>query len=128
MAFSHRITQSIEVAGESIIGAVSYSGSRLERLDESAPDSATTAFITSLDVSAVKSFYLLSDKAVTFNTNAADASGGQSISLLADTPYVWNTGSRDTFKLTTDVTAVYIVNASGGAARIRMEALLDATP
>lgn len=84
-------------------------------------------FAVTLDVSQVKAFYLVSDKNVTFETNNS-ATPANTLSLVADIPYVWYTNKYDTFKLTTDVTAVYITNASGATATIYMFAILDVTP
>jgi hypothetical protein len=80
-----------------------------------------------LDVSACKSFYLESDQDVTFETNDG-AAADDTIALKADVPYVWHTDSYDSFLLGTDVTSVFITNASGSTATIRCVALFDVTP
>jgi len=80
-----------------------------------------------LDVSACKSFYLESDQDVTFETNDG-STPDNTIALKADTPYVWHTDAYDSFLLDTDVTSVFITNASGATATIYCVALFDATP
>lgn len=96
--------------------------------DESVADSQTDYQITvALDVSAVQVFYLVSSQAVTFETNDG-STPDDTISLVADFPYVWSTDSYDSFLLGTDLTDVFITNASGSAALINMWALIDPTP
>lgn len=84
-------------------------------------------FSVTIDVSQVKGFYLVSDKSITFETNDSGAPTN-TISLVANIPYVWYTNKYDTFKLTSDVTGVYITNASGATATIYMFVILDVTP
>ena len=79
-----------------------------------------------LDVSLCKSFYLVSDQDVLFETNAIDATGGNAISLLANVPYQWHITAYDSFLLTLDVTTVYVTNVSGETATISAIALYDA--
>lgn len=80
-----------------------------------------------IDVSAVKGFWLESDQDVTFETNDG-STPDNTISLLAGKPYVWDADSYDAFLLDTDVTAVFITNASGAAATIWLLVDYDATP
>jgi hypothetical protein len=79
-----------------------------------------------LDVSACKSFYLVSDQDVTFEDVAAGS--GVVIALKAGVPYVWHSDSYNAFLLTADVTSVFITNASGATATIYCLALYDPTP
>jgi len=95
---------------------------------ESVADSQTDFELNfDLDVSACKSFYLESDQDVTFETNNG-AAPDDTIALKASEPYVWHTQSYDSFLLSTDVTSVFITNASGSAAVIYCVALFDVTP
>lgn len=80
-----------------------------------------------LDVSACKSFYLESDQDVTFETNDG-TTPDDTIALKANKPYVWHVDAYDSFLLGTDVTSVFITNASGSTATIYLVALYDATP
>jgi hypothetical protein len=80
-----------------------------------------------LDVSACKSFYLESDQDVTFETNSG-AAADDTIALKANKPYIWHVDAYDSFLLGTDVTSVFITNASGSTATIYCVALYDATP
>lgn len=105
-----------------------YTSSAISELTEAVADSATDLEVTfTLDVSACKVFYLVSDQAVTVETN----NGGvpiDTITLVAGVPYLWTTDSYDAFLLGTDVTALFITNSSGSTANIELRALSDSTP
>jgi hypothetical protein len=79
-----------------------------------------------LDVSACKMFYLVSSQNVTFEDSAAG--DNVVIALKAGVPYVWHANSYDSFLLDTDVTSIFITNASGATATIYCLALYDPTP
>jgi hypothetical protein len=97
-------------------------------LSESVATASTDTLIAvSIDVSAVKAFYLVSSAAITVETNSGSAAD-DTLSLVAGQPYVWHTGSYDTFLLGTDVTGLYITNASGSTAAIELRVIQDATP
>lgn len=109
-------------------GGVTVTGSGLPGLDESIPDSSTDLAVTySLDVSAVVGFFMVSDAAVTIETNDG-TTPDDTMTLTAGVPYVWYTGKPEAFAFTTDITALYVTNSSGGAARLQIKALSDATP
>lgn len=130
MSFSHILTQSIQVSLAAVSGQKTYTAASRVSLSEAAPDSATTVMAAAIDVSALKSFFLLSDQDVNIGTN--DAYGGSpdaTIQLKAGVPYVWNTDSYDTFLLVAaDIVTLHVTNASGSSATIQMEALIDPTP
>ncbi len=128
-----RVTQSLSVDNRSIgdVGGNTYTataGGWL--LDGETVATAVTdqLAVAALDVSAVKSFILISDKAISFETNATNHAGGNIITLKANVPYVWNTDSYDTFQLTADVTAIYLTNASGATATVYCWANWDPSP
>lgn len=123
------IEERVTYGSTNIVKANTLTGGLVTQLiDESVADSSTDYEITlTLDVSAVKAFFLNSDQAVTFETNDG-TTPANTISLAADIPYVWYTGKYDSFLLTTDVTSIFITNASGSAATVNLWALIDATP
>ena len=128
MSFSHVHTQNIEAGGASISGGGTYSGSSQVRVSETVVTGSTDfEIVVGLDVSAVKSIVIKSDKAVTLETNSGSAAD-DTIALKANVPYVWNTDSYDAFLLGTDVTSIFITNASGSTATITIDAIVDATP
>jgi hypothetical protein len=114
--------------GRSISKSNSYSGSASISIEESVANSATDfAVVVAIDVSAIKAIYINSSKAVTMETNSGSAAD-ESISLLADKPYVWTNDSYFANLLETDITVLYFTNASGSAATVNIEVVLDATP
>lgn len=80
-----------------------------------------------LDVSAVKLFWIESDRNVTIETNNG-SSPADTLSLIAGEPYVWHSSSLDAFLLGTDVTNIYVTNTSGATATLYAGVVYDATP
>jgi hypothetical protein len=107
----------------------SFTGTLLTQIDgESVADSETDyEIVVALDVSAIQAIIITSDQDVTLETNSG-AAPDDTIALTANNPYVWYTGSYYTNLLTTDITSIFITNASGSTATIDVLALVDATP
>jgi hypothetical protein len=80
-----------------------------------------------MDVSEIAALYINSTQDVLLEVNDGAGTGG-SISLVADVPYVWHSSSYHTNLLGTDITAIFITNASGSTATIDMHFVYDATP
>ncbi len=107
---------------------VTVEGSATQSVDEDIATGQTNFEIAlALDVSAVKSIYICSDKDITLETNDG-ATPDDTIALSANVPYIWNTESYDALLLTVDVTSIFITNASGATANLVIEVLTDATP
>ena len=124
MSFTHQVTEKVLVGGESITKTNTLtSGSKIS-IDESLSIGTNTLVALTLDVSQVKACYILADTAMTIKTNSS-GSPANTLTLVANIPYVWYTNKYDTFKLTTDVTALYVTNAAAG--RLQMEFLVDPT-
>jgi hypothetical protein len=83
-----------------------------------------------VDVSACVMLYIKSTQDVTLETNSGTPGEGvDSLTLKANEPYIWWTGAPFTNVLDTDITTnVFITNASGAAAVVTFEAILDTTP
>lgn len=126
---THKITYKVEGSGVINTQTIESTVTGVSLIDgETVADGQTDSEINfDLDVSACKSFYLISSQAVTFETNSG-SSPADTISLRANEPYVWHTNAYDTFLLGTDVTSVFITNASGSTATIYCVAGFDATP
>ncbi len=124
---THRIKLGIEGSGISRSKEVSNTQAGISLIDGEEVATAETDYELDfdLDVSLCKSFYLESDQDVTFETNSGGAAD-DTIALKANEPYVWHTQSYDSFLLGTDVTSVFITNASGSTATIYCVALFDA--
>jgi hypothetical protein len=127
MAYSHTITFAVEPGINGLSHAKSYSASADRNFSETIAVGTDTLVSNPIDVSAVKSYYIVSDRVVTIETNSGSAAD-DTIVLKAGVPYVWNTDSYDAFLLGTDVTGFYITNASGGSAVVEQRCVLDATP
>ena len=130
----HTITYGIDASGISQSKPISNTQAGVNLIDGETVATAETDFEINfdLDVSACKSFYLVSDQDVTFETNSGTVDpgvDGEVIALRANEPYVWHTNSYDSFLLTVDIDAgVFISNASGETATIYCAALYDVTP
>ena len=128
MPFTHTILQRVTVENRNIAKTIEVEAGALSSLSESIADAATNLPVAfTLDVSATKSFLIVSDQAVTVKTNSSGAPANTLV-LVAGVPYIWHSSSYDTFKLTIDVTSLFVTNASGFAATLEIEALVDPTP
>jgi hypothetical protein len=129
MAFSHVVTWTIQGGSNVVTSSETYSGTARSSLEETITTGSTDTLITfAIDVSEIASIIIVSDQAIKLETNATDHAGGNEIDLKADVPYVWTTDSYDACLLTADVTKLYITNASGSTATLKIEVLTDATP
>lgn len=127
MAFSANVTEQIDSGGKTVGQVNTYSGDGRISVEATVPDATTDQLVAmSLDVSQIKTIYIVSTTALTFETNNA-ATPADSIALIAGVPYIWSTGGYFTNLITTDITAVYLTNASGSAATFNLEAIYDAT-
>jgi hypothetical protein len=128
MPFEQTIGQSVTAGGALVSKSKAYSAGHEKNLSEAVPNASTDLqFVFTLDVSAVKSFYAVSDQDITVETN----NGGtpvNTLALKANVPYIWTTDSYDTFKLTADVTSLFVTNASGQNATLDIRSLVDPTP
>ena len=94
-------------------------------------DAANVQISLAIDISVLKSIYLLCTKACTIYTNAA--SGGaydHSIALSAGVPRKWVSTGPDASPFAgdaTDVTSIF-VTAAGASGTLTIYALQDATP
>lgn len=127
--YEHSHSQSVSVGSGSIGGgAKKYQGSGQVRIDETIANGDTDKAVNfTLDVSTLKSIVILSDRALTLETNSSSAPTN-TIVLKAGVPYVWNTDSYDTCKITADVTSLFVTNGTGASARLQIDAVTDVTP
>jgi hypothetical protein len=85
--------------------------------------------LPTIDVSACVAIFILSTQDVLLETNAINAVGGDTLTLKANEPYLWWTAAPFANMLTEDIiTNVFVTNASGAAAIVTMEFILDTTP
>lgn len=123
--FTH--TQAASVLGLSLPSTDTFDGTLIAMPSQACADSATTVINLALDVSATQAFAIMSTEDVTVKTNS-EGSPDNTLALLANFPYIWTTKSYDSFKLTTDVVTLHVVNASGGSADVAALAIVDSTP
>jgi hypothetical protein len=96
-------------------------------VDELIADAVTNDLVSVMIVaSQLKTFFLWSDQDLTVKTNNS-GSPQETFNLKANKPVVWIAG-MSTSPIAGNVTALYITNASGSAATLRLLAGWDATP
>jgi len=92
------------------------------------PDSTSDQLITiAIDFSELEALYLFSDQDVTIETNDG-TTPDDTFSLVAGVPIAWNTDCGHDNPLTADVTAMYITNATGETANVKIRVAQDSTP
>ncbi len=127
---THTLTRSVSTGGPNVITQTqSFVGSgEANIIDEVIADSVTDQLaVISIDVSAIKCIYLHATTNLTVETN----DGGtpiDTIALLANDPYIFYIGSLNANKLTTDVTGLFLTNASGGSCTFNLRCVYDASP
>lgn len=114
-----------------VSGTQEYTGDAATTVDPiTIADSETDTLVSAtIDISQVKHIFMLSTVDMTIETNSSSAPTDTWV-LQANVPYVWNVdlGVYYTNKITADVTAIYLTNASGAAGTFQMEVLYDSTP
>ncbi len=127
MAFTLEIVEKVTNGGDPIVKTNTFSNTYRKSVDESVA-TAQTDYLVSFELTVAKcvAFFMVSDQDVTIETNSG-SSPTNTIALKAGIPYVWYTNKYDSFKLTSDVTKIYVTNASGNTANVKIEALVDAT-
>ena len=120
--------------GASFSLEITKSGSGTKDIDESIADSETDLLVEfTLDISACQAFIMVSDQDLTVKTNS-DSAPQETLTLVADEPVVFIRNAADdpmqgfAEPVLGDITALYVTNASGSAARLRIKALEDITP
>lgn len=119
MSFTVTLSQKIQ-EGQTIFGstAQTFTCETVTKLEESVPDSSTDLeFLSSIDISELQVFYMVSDQAMTIETNSGSAAQ-ETFTLTANKPVVWRSGDAAIFA--GDVTGFYATNASGNAATLRI--------
>lgn len=123
----YELLEQVTVGDRVVKKTQSLSSSARLSLEESIADGQTNKQVAfTLDVSQLKAIVINSSQNVTLETNSGSAAD-ETIALLADVPYVWHYQSYHPCLLATDITALFITNASGSAATLQIEALYDAT-
>lgn len=126
--FSHSLTPALTTPGGQVSGNTLTLQAGAERnIDELIPIGATDLALSyALIVAKCVSFWVSADQALTLEFNNA-TTGVPTLILVANLPYYWATNFYDTFKLTANVTSLFVTNASGVAATLKIRALEDPT-
>ena len=129
MAFTHTVTQSISTGpGPGYSGNKAYTGDGKTSREVAVPDSSTDLLVNlAVDLSQLKSLFMLSDQDMTVETNSG-AAPDDTISLKAGVPYIWNADAPQSNPFTVDVTKLYLTTGVVGASTLNIEVLQDATP
>lgn len=126
--FSQTITHSVTGTGIGINSSNTYSGDGRDGRSIAVADSTTDLLVDiAINVSEIQSIYMRSSTDLKVETNDA-TTPDETINLLAGKPYVWSTGSYFANLLATDITKLFLTNASGAAATFDLEVVIDSTP
>jgi hypothetical protein len=124
----HTLVLALTAPSGQVSSSLQFNASADGEFDEVVPPTTTNMpFSLALDISQVKSLYILSDQDVTLKTNSS-SSPTDTIALKANQPYIWYTGAYDASKITADVTQAFITNAGATQANVKMRWLYDITP
>lgn len=128
MAFTQTLDQTVNIGSRSVVENKTYTGTGQASVSESIADSTTDGLVNiAIDVSEIKIIIMSSDQDLTVKTNSSGAPD-ETISLVAGVPLIWTSDSYYVNLLATDITKLYVTNASGSAAEFKVEVLVDATP
>lgn len=112
--YTHKVTVSMTTPGGQVAGSESvYIAGRENNLDEDIPISTDLAVAFACIVAKVKTFFIKADQNMTVKTNSS-GSPANTLTLIANKPYLWHSDSLDTFKLTVNVTGLFITNTVAG--------------
>jgi hypothetical protein len=131
MPYSGTITVAYSGGGTTKEDTITKSSTGRVSFEESVATAETDFEITcpTVDISACVLIYVKSTQDVLLETNDGGAVAGEAITLKANEPYVWWTAAPFVNKFVTDITTnVFVTNASGAAATVTFEAILDTTP
>jgi len=124
---TYNITRAWSMAGETLSQVEQITAGSEIRIDESIPDESADLLVAlALDVTQIKALHIEADQDLTLETNDG-AAPDDTIALKADVPVQWTADGGLTNPLGTDVTALYVTNASGAAATLRCRFLVDPT-
>jgi hypothetical protein len=129
MPFTHTFTETWSNGGSPVSKATEVAAGQEINIDETVTGNSTDLQINvGIDVSALKSLFMLCDRDITIQTNDG-SSPDDTISLKANKPLIWR-ASEAYFAnpLTVDVTEIFVTLAAGDDATLKIRALVDPTP
>lgn len=124
---THTLTLAFGTTGD-VMKAVPLTVQAEQNIDVSIPSTTTDLHaIFNLLIAQMTDLFIVSDKDVTIQTNDG-TSPDDTITLLADKPFCWYLGCGIANPITADITDLYITNAGGAAALVKIRSGYDATP
>ena len=123
MSLKHTYTISIRNdTGGSVVNTEVITASAEENLSDTVPAGESKDYELPVDVDRIASFFVQSDKDLTFSTD------DQEFDLTAKKALWWNSERLDTCPLTSDITTLTFDNTAGESdANIKVGFLLDLT-
>lgn len=127
MSKTFATSYTVTANGASITGRDSVTSGGALSIDESIAAPSTDQLVAcAIDVSQLKAFFMLCDRALVVHTNTL--AGDDDISLAAGVPLIWTVNSGTTCPITVDVTTgLHVVLAAGASARFQAEFVYDPT-
>lgn len=125
------VTRGVDTGTGYTTAAEQITGTGELKLSESLSIGTDTQVVCTVDVSAVKVFFLYSSTAATVETNATNGSVNV-FTLAAGVPFLWTSTQGGSFRdtagtaVSTDITTIYVTNAA--STTFVMQVLTDATP
>lgn len=127
MPITHQVQQTITDGALRISSLAEVTVTASSIVDETIPTPSTDLELSvNITSTSLKSFALWSDQDLTVKTNSS-GSPDETFALKANKPTIWLDGMSDV-PIAGDVTALYVTNASGTAASLKVLAGWDATP
>lgn len=130
MSFKHTHVRTWQSpTGKAVVNAVELEDESEVNIDiASLANGATDVEIpVAFDSSRVKAVYILSTKDITIESNDG-SSPDDTLTPKANKAISWVTGDPGTPPFSADVTKLFLSNASGAAAAVKIRILHDATP
>lgn len=126
MSHSFQFTEKVAIGGVSSSQVNTLTAGLRIAISEPIAIANDVLVALSVDVSQVKGVYIVCDQDVTLETNNS-GSPTNTLALKANIPYVWYTNKYHTLVFSSDITALYVTNASAAVANLVVEILTDPT-
>jgi hypothetical protein len=127
----HTHIRGINAAGVALSKRIEVEGGSQIEVNEPITSGANRQVAFAIDVSQLKSLFILAAAALVIKTNSS-GSPANTIALIANQPFSWHPGDgtlRDTngTAITTDITTIYVTNPEDTDVDLRLFALVDPT-
>lgn len=129
MSFTHQHTMSVAGASSTLSGVITETADSKPPYDIDLTSSETNKLVAAtIDVSQLKSFYILPLAEITLKTNSSSAPD-DTYTIPAGVPFRWTNTESSWYPcpFSADVTALYITNGVAAANNVKMDFLEDST-